>query len=319
MITRRALLATSLTPFIAKAQSPYPNKPIKLIVPYAAGGGTDAIARLVAQAVSEVLGQTLVVENIGAAGGNVASGQAAKSDPDGYTILMANQGPMTVNPALFKTMPVNPATAFDAVTLIADTPLVLITPKDSPHKTIKSLIDFAKANPEKMNYASAGNGSASHLAAEIFLKNIGAKVLHVPYRGAGPALNDVIGGRSDFMITTIPSVQGQLDGGLVNGLAVTTKTRSPRYPEISTIAENGFPAFNARTWYGFVVPAGTPATIIETLRDATIKAINSPNLKARLANEGANIIGSSPLEFKELMAKETLEFAIIIKDLGLSL
>jgi tripartite-type tricarboxylate transporter receptor subunit TctC len=319
MFTRRALLATSLTPFIAKAQSSYPNKPIKLIVPYAAGGGTDAIARLVAQAVSEVLGQTLVVENIGAAGGNVASGQAAKSDPDGYTILMANQGPMVVNPSLFKTMPVNPATAFDAVTLIADTPLVLITPKDSPHKTIKSLIDFAKANPEKMNYASAGNGSASHLAAEIFLKNIGAKVLHVPYRGAGPALNDVIGGRSDFMITTIPSVQGQLDGGLVNGLAVTTKTRSPRYPDISTIAENGFPAFNARTWYGFVVPAGTPAAIIEILRAATVKAINSPALKARLATEGANIIGSSPLEFKELMAKEMLEFAIIIKDLGLSL
>ena len=210
-ITRRllscALLAASTalaTPFGgASAQDSFPVRPMKLVVPYAAGGGTDAIARLVAQGVGEKLGQSLIVENNGSAGGNVATQQAAKAEPDGYTVLMANQGPMVVNPHLFKNVKIDPLTAFDPITLITAAPLVVVVPKNSEHKTIKELIEHAQKNPGKLTYGSAGNGSASHLATVLLAQVTNFQATHVPYRGAGPALNDLLGGRMDFMVTTV--------------------------------------------------------------------------------------------------------------------
>ena len=186
---------------------------MKLVVPYAAGGGTDAIARLVAQGVGEKLGQSLIVENNGSAGGNVATQQAAKAEPDGYTVLMANQGPMVVNPHLFKNVKIDPLTAFDPLTLITAAPLVVVVPKNSPHKTIKELIEHAQKNPGKLTYGSAGNGSASHLATVLLAQEANFQATHVPYRGAGPALNDLLGGRMDFMVTTVPSVLGLIESG----------------------------------------------------------------------------------------------------------
>ena len=205
------------------AQS-YPSKTIRLLVPYAAGGGTDAIARVVAQGITAKLGQQVVVENNGSAGGNLATQQAAKSDPDGYTMLMANQGPMVVNPHLFKNVKIDPLTAFDPVTLIAEAPLVVVVPENSPITSVKQLVEEAAKQPGKMTYGSAGNGSASHLATLLLAETANLDMVHAPYKGAGPAITDLLGGRLDFMVTTVPSVFGFIDSGNCRPLAVTTRT-----------------------------------------------------------------------------------------------
>ena len=261
MLSRRvlcsALLAgAALAATYAEAQQ-YPTRSIRLLVPYAAGGGTDAIARLVAHGVSEKIGQTMVIENNGAAGGNVATQQAANAASDGYTVLMANQGPMVVNPHIFKNMKVDPLTAFDPITLITAAPLVLVVPNDSKFKNVRELVEFAQKNPGKLTYGSAGNGSASHLATVLLGHLAKLDMVHVPYRGAGPALNDLLGGRADFMITTLPSVVGLIDGSQMRPLAVTTKARTKKFPDVPSISESGWEAYEATAWYGFVVPKGT--------------------------------------------------------------
>ncbi len=308
-------LAAGRTPAVANTN--YPTRPVNLIVPYAAGGGTDAIARLVAQAVGAALGQTMVVENNGTAGGNVATQRAATAEKDGYTVLMANQGPMVVNPHLFSSMKVDTLKAFDPVTLIAAAPLVVVVPKDSPHKTLKDLIDFAQKNPDKVNYGSAGNGSASHLATLLLARAAKFKAVHVPFRGAGPAISELVGGRLDFMVTTMPSIVGQLQGGTARALAVTSKTRTPGLPEVPTVAELGMPDYETSAWYGFVVPAGTPRAIVDRLRQATIEAINTPILKDRLGKEGATPIGMPPEEFGRMMAEEHARWGTLIREAGL--
>ncbi|MBX9759541.1 MAG: tripartite tricarboxylate transporter substrate binding protein [Beijerinckiaceae bacterium] len=303
----------------AFAQADFPNRPLKLLVPYAAGGGTDAIARLVAQAVSEKLGQTLVVENNGTAGGNVASQQAATAPADGYTILMANQGPMVVNPHLFKNMKLDPLTAFDPVTLITSAPLALVVPAKSNLKTAQEFFDFARKNPGKLSYGSAGNGSASHLATVLLGQISKLNFVHVPYRGAGPALNDLVSGQTDFMITTMPSVAGLIEAGTVRALAVTTMNRAPTLPEVPTLDEAGAKGYDSGAWYGFVVPKGTPAPIIEKIRAATIAAINSDLVKSRFRNEGAVPIGSTPEEFRKMMEAESKRWAEVVKDANISI
>lgn len=320
-LTRRSLAAAAvmlLSAVAAQAQS-YPTKQIRMLVAYAAGGGTDTIARLVAAGMSEQFGQTVIVENQGGAGGNLATQTVAAAAPDGYTILMANQGPMAVNPHLFTSLKVDPLKAFDPVTMITAAPLVVVVPADSPHKTFQQLVEAAKAKPKQINYGSAGNGSASHLAT--VLMNVIAKVdtIHVPYRGAGPALNDLIGGQTQFMVTTLPSVLGLLDGGRVRALAVTTKERATILPDVPTVAESGYPDYEASAWYGFVVPKGTPPDIIAALRKATVAAINTPQIKDRLSKEGAKPVGNEPAEFGAFMASETKRWAEIVKASALKL
>jgi tripartite-type tricarboxylate transporter receptor subunit TctC len=306
------LLALSLVPRSAAAQT-FPTRPIKLIVPYAAGGGTDALARVVAHAMSEKLGQSIVIENVVGAGGNLATQAAAKSTPDGYTILMANQGPMAVNPHIFKNLTVDPLTAFDPVTLIAAAPLLVVVPAKSPYTTFKDLIDDARANPGKLTYGSAGNGSASHLAS--LLLNVVAKLdtVHLPYKGAGPALNDLLGAQSGYMLTTIPSVIGLVETGQLRALAVTTKTRAAILPNVPTIAESGWPDYESSAWYGFVVPKGTPTEVITIIRDATVASINAPTIRARLDGEGAQPIGNTPVEFAAFMKADSARWAVIAK------
>lgn len=301
----------------AQAQDKYPSKPIKLIVPYAAGGGTDTIARVIAQGIGQAIGQTMVVENNGAAGGNVATQQAANAEKDGYTVLMANQGPMVVNPHLFKSMKVDTLKAFDPVTLLASAPLVVVVPKDSKFKDLKEMVAFGKANPEKLNFGSAGNGSASHLATLLLEKAAGFKSIHIPYRGAGPAISDLVTGKTDYMVTTFPSILGQIQGGLVRALAVTSKTRSPAFPDLPAVAELGWPNYEASAWYGFVVPAGTPKPIVERLRTATLDALKSPVLMDRLGKEGATPIGNSSEAFGKMMAEEHKRWGELIATAGL--
>lgn len=294
------------------AQS-FPDRPVKLLVPYAAGGGTDAIARLVAQAVGQQLGQTMVVENNGTAGGNIASQMVAAAAPDGYTVLMANQGPMVVNPHLFKNMKVDPLKAFDPVVLITSAPLVLVVPAKSKIANVAEFLDFARKNPGKLSYGSAGNGSASHLATVLLGQMAKLDYTHVPYRGAGPALSDLVSGQTDFMVTTMPSVVGLIEGGTVKALAVTTAQRTAKLPEIPTLAEAGVTGYDSGAWYGFVVPKGTPKPVIEKLRAATVAAINSDLVKERFANEGAVPLGRSPEEFAALMAEESERWSKVLK------
>ena len=323
MISRRVLCSVlvagaAVTPVFAQAQK-YPTRSVRLLVPYAAGGGTDAIARLVAHGVGEKLGQTMVIENNGAAGGNVATQQAASAAPDGYTVLMANQGPMVVNPHLFKNMKVDPLTAFDPVTLITAAPLVLVVPSDSKFKSFRELMDFAQKNPGKLTYGSAGNGSASHLATVLLAHLAKIDMVHVPYRGAGPALNDLLGGRADFMITTLPSVIGLIDGSQMRPLAVTTKTRTKKFPDVPTISESGWDAYEATAWYGFVVPKGTPKDISEKLREATVETITKGVVRERLETEGAEPIGNTPGEFAAMMKAESARWAEVVKQASIKI
>lgn len=319
MLSRQimALLAACL-PLSAAAET-FPNRPIRLLVPYAAGGGTDAIARVIADGAGEKLGQSFVVENNGTAGGNIATQQAAAAAPDGYTVLMANQGPMVVNPHLFKSLRVDPLVVFDPVTLITSAPLVLVVPQESRFTSFKQLVDYGTANPGKLTYGSAGNGSASHMATILLAKLAKLNFVHVPYRGAGPALTDLLGGRTDFMITTLPSVTGLIETGRMRPLALTTKTRTKKLPEVPTIAESGFADYDSGAWYGFVVPKGTQADVIEKLRDATVRAINSNAVKTRLENDGAEPIGNTPAEFAAMMRGESARWAEVIKESSLSL
>jgi tripartite-type tricarboxylate transporter receptor subunit TctC len=327
MLSRRALccalLAASTTiawpSRDAVAQDSFPARPMRLLVPYAAGGGTDAIARLVAQGVGDKLGQSLVVENNGSAGGNIATQQAATATPDGYTVLMANQGPMVVNPHLFKNVKVDPLAAFDAVTLITAAPLVVVVPKASPHKTIKDLVAYAQKNPGKLTYGSAGNGSASHLATVLLAQIAKFEATHVPYRGAGPALTDLLGGRMDFMVTTVPSVLGLIESADVRTLAVTSKTRAKKFPDVPTVAESGWETYEATAWYGFVVPKGTPKDIADKIRNATIDTIKSGVVRERLQNEGAEPIGNRPEEFAAMMKAESSRWAEIVKTASIAI
>jgi len=317
-IIRRMIMA-GLCLFPLAAQAQFPDRPIKLIVPYAAGGGTDAIARLVAQGMSENLGQSVVVENNGSAGGNIAVAQAAGAPPDGYTILMANQGPMTVNPHMFKSVKVDPLAAFDALTLIAAAPLVLVVPKSSPFQSFQDLIDYAKKNPGKLSYGSAGNGSASHVAVLLLGEVAGIQMVHVPYRGAGPALNDLVGGQTQFMITTLPSVTGLVHGGQLRALAVTSRKAIPQLPGIPAIAEAGYPDYESTAWYGFVVPKGVPAAVKERLSTAIAAAIRSDVIRGRLSDEGAAPIGNSAQEFATMMAQESARWKKVIAASGFKL
>ena len=322
MLSKRMLLATAIVaagmvPFASMADA-FPDRPITLVVPYAAGGGTDAVARVIAQGVTDQVGQQVVVENNGTAGGNVATAAAAKAAPDGYTVLMANPGPMTVNPHLFKNVKIDPLTAFDPVTLIAKAPLVVVVPQESRFTSFQAIIDEAKANPGGLTYGSAGNGSASHLATLLLANSAGLDMVHVPYKGAGPAITDLVGGRLDFMITTLPSIVGFLDSGKATPLAVTTPERAKRLPEVPTIAESGYPDYQTAGWYGFAVPKGSPPEVVTKLRDATVAAMQSPDVQKSLDIEGAVVIGSTPEEFGAFMQSESQRWAELIAKTGLT-
>lgn len=302
----------------AAAAEKFPSRPLRLIVPYAAGGGTDAIARVVAHAAGDKLRQTIIVENMGGAGGNLATKAAAGAAPDGYTILMANQGPMTVNPHLFKDMRIDPLTAFDPICLLAVAPLVVVVPEFSKFTSFKELVDAARAKPNTLNYGSAGIGSASHLATLLFDAELKLKTVHVPYRGAGPALNDLLGGQTQFMITTLPSVIGLIEGKKVRALAVTTKTRSPLLAAVPTVAESGAPNYESGAWYGFVVPRKTPKAIIDAIRAATVDALGQDLVRKRLAAEGAQPVGNTPEEFAAFMRAESARWEVTLKTAGLA-
>ena len=318
-----ATIAATLAPVAAQAQAAWPVKPIRLVVPFAAGGTTDILARSLAPELQKALGQPVVVDNKPGAGGNSGAADVAKSAPDGYTLLMGTVGTHAINAALYPKMPFDPVKDFAPVTLMAGVPNVLVVnPAMAQKYSIHSVADFiraAKANPGKFNMASSGNGTSIHLSGELFKSMSGTYMVHFPYRGSGPALIDLIGGSTDLMFDNLPSALPQIKAGKLKALAVTSANRSDALPELPTIAEAGGPAlkgYEASSWFGLLAPAGTPPEVVARLQQETAKALSSPALKERLLSQGAIPSGMRSADFAAFIAAETKKWAGVVKASG---
>ena len=307
-----ALLAS---PLRSLAEDRYPSRPISLVLPYAAGGGTDAIARVFAKTLEEALGGTIVVENRPGAAGNIATDGVSAAKPDGYTLLIGNQGPMVVNPHLFE-LPHDPAEALDPIAMIADASLVIVVGPKQPAKTLSELVEAAKV--QQLVYGSAGNASASHLASVLFGQTAGVEIRHVPYQGAGPAVNDLVGGHIDFMVTTIPSVVGLVQDGTLTALAVTGKERFAQLPDVPTAQEAGVDGYTASAWYGLLGPKGMPEDIRQRLATATAEVLADPAFLEKLANDGAvpsTLVGA---DFAAYMDQERARWGDVVTAAAIS-
>jgi len=320
---RRLLISAGLFPATSalRAQSGWPNKPVRIVVPFAAGGTTDILARALAPELGKAFGQTFIVDNKPGAGGNIGADAIAKSAPDGYNLLMGTVGTHAINAALYPKMPFDPVKDFVPIVLVAGVPNVLVinTAKAEANKinSVADLIRYAKANPGKLNMASSGNGTSIHLSGELFKTMTGTYMVHFPYRGSGPALLDLIGGTMDVMFDNLPSALPQIKAGKLKALAVTSATRSAAVPDLPTIAEAGpVKGFDASSWFGLLAPAGTPAEIVNRIQQETAKALQSPVLKERLLSQGAIPGGQSPAEFAKFIAAETAKWAQVVKASG---
>ena len=311
-----AALAPGLTVRAARAQA-WPARHVRLIVPFPPGGGTDAIARVVAGKLSEVWGQQMVVENRGGGGANIGHEAVARADPDGYTMLIASM-PLAVNRFLFPSLNYDPVNDFAPVSLICDYPNVMAVPVTSPARSVADFIAQAKANPGKMTFASSGHGTSVHLAGELFKRMAGIDILHVPYRGAGPALNDLLPGRVDVMFANIGSVLPLIQGDKLRGFAVTTAKRTPALP-VPTIAESGLPGFDVSSWYAFLAPARTPPDVIRKMHADTVTALTDPVTKDRLEQLGVVVAGSAPQELAAHLQVEMEKWGPIIKAAGITI
>jgi tripartite-type tricarboxylate transporter receptor subunit TctC len=308
-----ACMATVLAAPAANAQT-YPDKTIRLVTPWPPGGGADGVARLVAQALTKELGQTVYVENIAGAGGNIGTQQFTRAKPDGYTLLLATSSTNSVNPHLYTRLGFDPVKDFAPVALVATIPSILVVPTASPFKTPKDIIDAAKAQPGKLSYGSGGNGASAHLAGELFKSIAKIDVLHVPYKGSGPAMNDVMGGQITFMFDTgaIPFVRG----GKVRALAVASDKRIPALPDVPTTDELGVKGMHMSAWYGIAAPAGTPQPIINRVNAAVNAALASGDLTQRLNQIGADVRSGSPDMFVKFWNTELDRYAGIVKLTG---
>jgi tripartite-type tricarboxylate transporter receptor subunit TctC len=326
MIHRRHLLAAAalpLLPAIARAQGAWPNKPVRIVVPFAAGGTTDILARAIAPELQRAFGQPFVVDNKPGAGGNNGAAEVAKAGADGYTLLMGTVGTHAINPSLYPKMPYDHVKDFAPVTLVAGVPNVLVMNPGAAQKyNVNSVVDLiraAKANPGRLNVASSGNGTSIHLAAELFKSLTGTFMLHLPYRGSGPALIDLMAGNVDLMFDNLPSAMPHIKSGRLKALAVTSGARSAALPDLPTVAEAGgslLRNYEASSWFGLLAPAGTPADIVGRVQQETAKALALPAIKERLQSQGAMPSGNTPAEFAKLIDAETRKWAQVVKASG---
>ena len=300
-----------------KAQE-YPNRPIKMIMPFAPGGAGDFIGRILAIKISEILGQQVFIDNKPGLGGNVGLALAAKSAPDGYTIVYANIGAVAINPWLYPNLNINPLKDLYPVTIVADVPSAFVGNVDFPPKTVPEVIAFLKANPNKYNFASPGSGSANRLESEIFMQSTGTKLVHIPYKGGGgQAAIGLIGGDAQVMFNTLPSVKQFILGGRLKGFAVTSATRQPDLPEIPTMLELGFPELVSGSWQGILVPANTPKVIVNKLYATIIQVLEMPEIKEKLYAGGVNVmVSKSPENAKEFIQQEIDRWGKIVKNSG---
>jgi len=292
----------------------YPNRPIKMLVGFGAGGGTDIAARIMAQKMSEILGQSIVVENRTGASGMIAAEDEAKSAPDGYTLMMGSQTTYAVAPNLYRKVTLDPAKDFAGVGLTGASPLVLVVNPSFAAHSVKDVIAMAKADPGKINFGTGGLGTTPHMTAELFQYTAGIKMVHVAYRGEAPAINDLLAGQIPLMFANLSAVMGNLKAGTVRALAVTGAHRSPSAPDIPTVAEAALPGFEAETWWGIVAPAGTPPAVLAKLNAAARKALADDDTKKRFADLGMTNGASSPEELDAYIKSETAKWSKVIKD-----
>ncbi len=317
--TRRAALAlaASAAGFLSfagsgQAQS-FPDRTITLVVPFAAGGSTDVVARVIAQKMGQELGQQVVVENVAGAGGNLGADRVARAEPDGYTILMGTVATHALNPLILKTKPYDPEKDFAPISLLVVVPNVLVVNPQLPVKTIAELIALLKAEPDKYAYASSGNGTPLHLSGELFKAMTGVSMQHVPYKGSGPALNDLLGNQVSIMFDNLPSSSGHMKSGTLRALGVTTAERASSFPDVPTIAET-VPGYETYTWNALFAPAGTPAAAVDVLNAAAKKALADPDVAGRMADFSAKIVGSTPDELKTHVSKEIAKWEPVVKN-----
>ena len=297
-------------------QAAYPTKPVRLIVPFAPGGSNDIMARLTAQKFSEAFGQQVVVDNRAGASGIIGTDIAAKAPADGYTLLMMSLT-LTVNPSLFRKLPYDTDKDLVPVTLVASAPLMLVVNPSVPAKSVKELIAHAKAQPGKLNFGSGGPGTTPHLAGEMLKTMAGMQMTHIPYKGGGPALADLVGGQIQLMLENIPSTLPFAKSGKLRALAVTGLKRSPLVPELPTLDEAALKGYEIVGWNGLFVPAGTPRPIVTRLHGETVKMLTQPEVRDRLATLGAEGVGSSPDEFRAFVKAEIVKWARVVKEAGL--
>lgn len=315
---RRTLLlvaALAALPMAAFAQG-YPSKPIRFVVPYPPGGPLDTIARLLGQKVSEGVKQPVIVENKPGAGGNIGADFVAKSLADGHTILMGAVATHAINPTLYAKIPYNPVRDFAPITQVASTPNVLVVNPSVPVSSVAELIAHAKANPGKLDFGSGSTGSAGHLAGELFNSLAGVQMTHIPYKGAAPAMQDLIGGQIHLMFDNLASSLTQVRAGRVKALAVTTAKRSSLAPELPTVAESGLAGFDISTWFGIFAPAGTPREAIVRLHTEFTRALAAPDVREKMLNMGAEPVGNTPAEFAAFIRAEAEKYARVIKASG---
>lgn len=294
----------------------FPSRPITLVVPYAAGGGNDAMARIAGELMSKPLGQQVVIENRGGAGGSIATRAVAKAAPDGYTLVIGGTGTLAINPTLYGNVGYDPRKDFAPVGLIGTSQLVILVNPSVPAHSVKELIAYGKANPGKLNYASAGVGSGIHLSTEYFRYAAGIEMTHIPYKGSGPALTDLVGGHVNLYFSSMPPAIGLVKEGKVRALAVTGPARSPIFPDVPTVAEAALPRFEAVLHYGIVAPAGTPRPVINRLNEALRNAVLSDELKQKLAADGTEPLASTPDEYAADIDKEETKWSDIVKKSG---
>jgi tripartite-type tricarboxylate transporter receptor subunit TctC len=294
----------------------YPERPVRFIVPWPAGGGTDIFARAISDKLHQALGQPFVVENRPGASGNLGASMVARSTPDGYTIMIGTIT-LATNPALYQSLDFDATKDLTTVTLVAGVPHMLVVHPSVPANNVKELIALAKAKPGKMSYASAGVGSPFQIAAELFKESAGVDILHVPYKGGAPAVADVLGHHVDMTFANLVAVLPQAKGGQVRALAVTGANRSSAAPDVPTMAEAGLPGYEFASWFGVLAPAGTPPAIIKKLNTEIVKALRSPEISARLSEEGADLIAGSPEAFDAFLKSETAKWGKVIKAAGI--
>lgn len=313
MISLLSLFA--LTPAVSQTDA-WPNKSIRVIVPFPAGGGTDIVARDVTQKMSMTTKWTFVIDNKPGSGGNLGIDAAAKASADGYSLVIGQTSNLAINPSLYSKLPYDPVKDLTPIGLIGNAPLVLVVPTDSPFKTLGDVIKAAKAQPGFINYATSGNGTVAHLATELLQREAGVKLTHIPYKGATQGINDVIGGQVQLYMSSVPTLLGHIKNGKLRPLVVTAAKRTDDLPQTPTVAESGYKGFEAVTWFGLLGPAKLNASVVNTANIELNKALNAPDLRKKLEDQGLNVTPGSADEFGKLIKADILKWAQVVKDSG---
>ena len=313
-----AVGASAALPFSAFAADNYPSKVITIVVPFSAGGTTDILARVVAQALTSDLGQSVVVDNRAGAGGNIGGALAARAPADGYTLFMGTVGTHAINAALYKKMPFDPIKDFAPLSRVANVPNLLVANPNQPFRTVKELIAYAKAHPGEVNFGSSGSGSSIHLSGELFKTMAKVDMVHVPYKGSAPAVTDLLGNQIAIMFDNMPSAITQVRAGKLRPLAVTTAKRSPELPDVPTIAEAGVPGFEATSWFGMFAVAGTPKPVLDKINAALVKALAQPAVRAKIKEQGGEVVSETPEQFATFIKAESTKWGKVVKESGAS-